>query len=207
MIVPLWKGTFHMGKTADKYEAALAGKKVAAVTLDNKWHQLFTCVPKTRRIEEKEKELNELLKRQGKCTTQAQDIRKLKKKMMDEIVSLMNRQDAASIKKTEDNSRLIEECNEKIQQYREELLDLPSRIDEVNKELVAETMRVCYRIMHDNNEEIRMVTDWIEKTRVEMKKNVVRKQEMETENQNIYSYMHDIFGSEVIDLFDMKFDG
>ena len=39
-----------------------------------------------------------------------------------------------------------------------------------------------------------------------VKKNVVRKQEMEIANQEIYSYMHDIFGAEVIDLFDMKYN-
>ena len=42
--------------------------------------------------------------------------------------------------------------------------------------------------------------------RVELKKNVVRKQEMEVANQEIYSFMHDIFGSDVIDLFDMKYN-
>ena len=83
------------GKSEEKYLAALSGKKIAAVTLDHKWHQLLTRVGKTRRITEKENELNELLRRQGKCTTETQSIRKLKKKLMDEIVSLMEKQDSA----------------------------------------------------------------------------------------------------------------
>ncbi len=44
------------------------------------------------------------------------------------------------------------------------------------------------------------------KIRIELKKNVVRKQEYEISNQEIYSYMHDIFGAEVVDLFDMKYN-
>ena len=29
---------------------------------------------------------------------------------------------------------------------------------------------------------------------------------MELENHDLYAYMHDIFGAEVIDLFDMKYN-
>lgn len=195
-----------MGKSEEKYMTALAGKKIAAVTLDHKWHQLFTRVEKTRRITEKEQELNDLLRRQGKCTTETKSIRKLKKKMMDEIVAMMEKQDAASIKKIEDNKRLINECNEKMEQYQDELLELPKMIDEVNKELMAETMRICYENMHANEKDIKEIADWIAEVRVELKKNVVRKQEMEIANQEIYSFLHDIFGSDVIDLFDMKYN-
>ena len=139
-----------MGRVEDKYRPALAGKKVPIVTLDHKWHQLFTRLEKSHLITEKEKELNELLRRQGKCNTETKSIKKIKKKLMDEIVSLMEKQDAASIKKTEDNKRLINECNEKIEQYQDELLDLPKQINEVNIDLMVETMRICYENMHSN---------------------------------------------------------
>lgn len=195
-----------MGRVEDKYRPALAGKKVPIVTLDYKWHQLFTRLEKSHLITEKEKELNELLRRQGKCNTETKSIKKIKKKLMDEIVSLMEKQDAASIKKTEDNKRLINECNEKIEQYQDELLDLPKQINEVNIDLMVETMRICYENMHSNEQYISEISKWIAEVRVELKKNVVRKQEMEVANQEIYSFMHDIFGSDVIDLFDMKYN-
>lgn len=195
-----------MGRVEEKYRPALIGKKLPVVTLDHKWHQLFTRLEKTRKITEKEQELNELLRRQGKCNTETKSIRKIKKKLMDEIVELMEKQDKASVKKTEDNKRLINECNEKMQQYQDELLDLPKRINEVNIELMLETMRVCYDNMHLNEHQIKEISKWIADVRVELKKNVVRKQEMEIENQEIYSFMHDIFGSDVIDIFDMKYN-
>ena len=195
-----------MGRVEDKYRPALAGKKVPIVTLDHKWHQLFTRLEKSHLITEKEKELNELLRRQGKCNTETKSIKKIKKKLMDEIVSLMEKQDAASIKKTEDNKRLINECNEKIEQYQDELLDLPKQINEVNIDLMVETMRICYENMHSNEQYISEISKWIAEVRVELKKNVVRKQEMEVANQEIYSFMHDIFGSDVIELFDMKYN-
>ena len=53
---------------------------------------------------------------------------------------------------------------------------------------------------------IEELSEWLAKIRIELKKNVVRKQELEIANQEIYSYMHDIFGADVINLFDMKYN-
>lgn len=41
---------------------------------------------------------------------------------------------------------------------------------------------------------------------MELKKKLVRKQEMEQRNHAIYSYMHDVFGAEVIDIFDLQYN-
>ena len=39
-----------------------------------------------------------------------------------------------------------------------------------------------------------------------MKKNIIRKQNREINNREIYSYLHDILGAQVIDLFDIEYD-
>lgn len=190
----------------EKYKAALSGKKIPIVTLDHKWHALFSRIEKTDIIFQQEEKLNGLLKRQGKCNTETKEIRKLKKKMMDEIMTLMEEEDSASEKKIEDNKKLINDCNEKLNDYQEELLDLPREIGEANCALMLETMDICYRILHQNEQNIEQIADWLGEIRIELKKNVVRKQEMEIVNQELYSYMHDIFGADVIDVFDMKYD-
>ncbi len=195
-----------MSRVEEKYRPAIAGKKIPIVILDHKWHQLFTRIEKSKKVIETEKELNELLRRQGKCNTESVKIKKLKKKLMDEIVSMMDRDDASSNKKREENKRLIDECNDKIMEYQDELIDIPIKINEVNTELMLETMRLCYDNLHENEEQISVIGKWIADIRIELKKNVVRKQEMEIANQEIYSFMHDIFGADVIDLFDMKYN-
>ena len=48
------------------FEAALKGKKVPLLVLDQKWHRLFAIHGKTDEISATEKELDELLKLQGK---------------------------------------------------------------------------------------------------------------------------------------------
>lgn len=193
-----------MEKDVDKLINALSSKKVPIATLDNKWHRLFAKVEKTKDIEKAEERLNDLLRRQGKINNEIKDIKKIKKNLMDEIVSLM--EDSEGQDKVEKNKHLIDECNEKLDGYNDVLMELPKEIGEANKELMNLTMEVCYDELHNNEEGIDELDDWLKKIRIELKKNVVRKQEMEFANQEIYTYMHDIFGAEVVELFDMKYN-
>ena len=171
--------------------------------------QLFTQAKPDRRIRRLEEKLNDLLKRQGKANTEVKEIRKLKKRLMQEIVE--NAQEASvendgkAQKKAEDNKRLIGDCNKKIDAYEDELLSLPREIDDVNMDLMLATMDVCYDRLKANEAEITEIARWAAQVKEELKEKLVRKQEMESMNQGLYSYMHDIFGADVIDIFDMKY--
>lgn len=192
------------------YKAALTDKKIPILTLDNKWHRLFTQTEPTPAISRLEQRLNELLKRQGKLNTETKEIKKLKKKLMDEIVSVRDEmeqgQSNALEKKVEDNKRLLAECNEKLEGYQDELMELPREIEKTNQELMLLTMEICYDKLQANTEEIQETAAWVAQIRVELKKRLVRKQEKEIQNHELYSYMHDIFGADVIEIFDLKYN-
>ena len=64
---------------------------------------------------------------------------------------------------------------------------------------------ICYHRLKTNEREIEEIADWVSRIREELKEKLVCKQEMEQMNQELYSYMHDIFGANVIDIFDMKY--
>ena len=198
-----------MARKDDVFKTALSGKRIPVLTLDSKWHQLFTQAKPDRRIRRLEEKLNDLLKRQGKANTEVKEIRKLKKRLMQEIVE--NAQEASvendgkAQKKAEDNKRLIGDCNKKIDAYEDELLSLPREIDDVNMDLMLATMDVCYDRLKANEAEITEIARWAAQVKEELKEKLVRKQEMESMNQGLYSYMHDIFGADVIDIFDMKY--
>ena len=68
------------------------------------------------------------------------------------------------------------------------------------------TMSFCYEKLRINANEIQEISDWITNVRVELKKNIIKKQNREINNKEIYSYMHDIFGRDVINLFDVKYE-
>lgn len=198
-----------MSRKDEIYSPALKEKKIPILTLDNKWHRLFTQTNPNKAILRLEEELNDLLKKQGKATTESKDIKRLKKKLMQEIVE--NAEGTAegnnqkALKKMEDNKRLINECNERLTMYEDQLIELPGEIDRVNRELMLQTMDICYDTLKTNETEIEETAKWVAAIRVELKKRLIRKQEMEQMNQELYSYMHDIFGAEVIEIFDMKY--
>ena len=195
-----------MADDNEKLKRAVARGNIPVVTLDNKWHKIWTMIEKPADVKKQENALNDLLRKQGKYGTDSKDIKKLKKKMMDEILTLSDSNDPEDIKKVEENKRLIEECNDKLNKIDEDMGDLPSQIDELNRDIMDVIARLIYDVMHQNEKEIDKLADWIAGIRVELKKNVVRKQEMEIQNGVMYSYMHDVFGSDVADMMDMKYN-
>lgn len=193
-----------MAKKEESYKQALNGKKIPILTLDNKWHRLFTMMEPDRELKRLEENLNALLRQQGKMNTESKSIKKIKKKLMDEIVQLMEHEDKASLKKIDENKRLIEECNDKLEEYQDKLLDLPKEIEQANYALMIRTMEMCYEVLQKNTKEIDEIGEWINKVRIELKKNIVRKQEKEIKNHELYAFMHDIFGADVIEIFDVN---
>ncbi len=199
-----------MAKKDEVFRSALADKKIPLLTLDNKWHQLFTQVDSTYEIRMLEGELNNLVKRQSKANTETKDIKIIKKKLMEEIVLLAdelvkNPDSKKLLKDMDEHKRLVNECNEKLDAYEQELLELPREIDKTNRNLMLASMDACYKKIHNNTREIETISEWIEQARRELKKKMVRKQEAEAVNNELYSYMHDIFGADVIEIFDMKY--
>ncbi len=196
-------------KEADFMEA-LAGKKIPILTLDHKWISLFSQHEKTGEIQALEEQLNDLLKQQGKANTDLKEVKKLKKQLMDEIVqladALVKDPDSKKLDKDmQEHKRLVEDCNEKIDACEDMLMDLPRQIDYVNRQLMLASMNVCYRQIRENDREIAQVAQWAAQVRRELKKKMVRKQEKEAANNELYGYMHDIFGADVIELFDLQY--
>ncbi len=199
-----------MSRIEDKYKPALEKIKIPILTLDNNWHKLFTQTHQTPEVAALEAKLNKLLKKQGKNTTDIKKVKALKKKLMAEIMELADKLDetgdASISKKLDKNRRLVEECNEKLEVLQDDALDIPKEIDEVNYALMLKTMDVCYKRLNENIEKIQKYDDWIRNVRIELKKNVIRKQEKEADTYELYTYMHDIFGPDVIDIFDMHYN-
>ncbi|MBR5994692.1 MAG: hypothetical protein IK018_12870 [Lachnospiraceae bacterium] len=198
-----------MSRKEDVFIPALKDKKIPLLTLDNTWHRLFTQTDPSPEILKLSEELNELLKKQGKLNNDTKDIKALKKRLMAEIVEQMDalneNPSKALEKKLNENKRLIEECNEKLEEFGDDIYDIPKQINDVNYKLMLATMEVCYEQIQDNNADIEEISEWVNEMRVELKKKVVIKQQKLKKNQNFYTYMHDIFGADVINIFDLKY--
>ncbi len=193
------------------FERALESAKIPILVLDQKWHRLFAISGKPDEVKAVEAELNELLQRQGKLNTDLKGLKKVKADLMQSIVDHMDAKDENKTtpegqKKAETDKRLMDELNEKMDAYEDELLDLPKLIQEKNHELMMLTMTFSYDKLRTNESDIQSISEWIQKIRVELKRNIIRKQNREINNKEIYSYMHDIFGKDVITLFDVHYE-
>ena len=195
-----------MKRTREQFREALQGKNIPVLTLDNKWHQLFTQAETTEEIEALSRRLNQLLMRQGKLNTETKEIRRIRKRLMDEVMEnaeeLQQEPDKKLAKKQEDNRRLLEECKQRLEANQEELKFLPDQIDQTNQELMLASMEACYDFLKENSREIEELDAKMKELRIELKKKTVRKQEKEKKNQELYTYMREFFGPEVVELFD-----
>ena len=197
----------NLEKKVEAFSKALEGKRVPVLTLDSKWYRLLDELGR-KAVREDENRLNELLRAQGKINSQIKDLKKVKKKLMDEIVPMVDEaeQHPELEQQIAKNKELIEQCNQKMDELKDSLLDYPAEIQRVNHELMLETMAYCYESIQENTAGIEEIEKWVTDIRIELKKQLIRKQEMEQKNHEIYSYMQDIFGAEVLDLFDMTYN-
>lgn len=198
-------------KSDEEFRAAIAGKQVPILVLDQKWHRLFAVHGKTDEIKEAEGALNALLARQGKLNTDLKGFKVLKNKLMDSIVQNMDgtteaHMDAAREKKLDEDKRLIEEVNQKIADAEDEFLEIPKQIREANNELMILSLDYFYDKIRVNQEESREIEEWITQVRIDLKKNIIRKQNRDINNREIYAYLHDILGPQVLDLFDIQYE-
>ena len=189
-------------KERQDFKSALIGKTVPLLVLDQKWHRLFAVHGKTDEIKELEGKLNSLLAEQGRLNNRLKELKKLKGRLLDEIVQGMEDKE----KHLEENKRLIDEINEKLENCEEELVDIPYQIRETNDELMLLSMDYFYEKIRVNQTESVEIEEWINQVRIDLKKNIIRKQNRDINNREIYAYLHDIFGAEVINIFDIKYD-
>lgn len=198
-------------KSSEEFENAIQNKQVPILVLDQKWHRLFAIHGKTDEIKETEANLNALLARQGKLNNDLKEYKKLKNKLMNNIVQNMDVSNAEITdeqrqKNQDDDKRLIDELNQKTEAAEEELLEIPKQIKAENNQLMLLSMEYFYSKIRVNQEEAQEIDAWIKQVRVDLKKNIIKKQNREINNREIYNYLHDILGPEVLNLFDIQYD-
>ena len=189
---------------------ALQGVKVPLLVLDQKWHRLFALNGKPENVTVIEKEERELLELQGHLNDEIKNLKIVKAKLMANVVANMEGASNGTNeldKQRADDKRLLEETQQKIADDTDKLAEIPALLAEVNKNLMLVTMEFCYNKMRTNTSEVKEITKWIQDVRLELKKNIIRKQNRELNNKEIYSYMHDIFGMEIVEVFDLSNDG
>ena len=190
------------------FNKIIKDKKLPILTLDGRWHELFADDQKTPEIKDLEQKVNNLLKKQGKLVNDIKDMKKLKNNLIKDIMVNMDIGTdligKAKEKKLDKNKQYINEINEKMEVAMDEIADIPYQIKVVNEALMAESIHICYDRLEDNKIELKEVADWIAGIREDLMKRMLIKQDLEAKNSLIYTYMHDILGAELMELFDSE---
>lgn len=193
-------------KTEKPFSEYIDIKKVPILPLDNRWHMLFPANEKPAYIKKLEKEVMDIVKRESSVRSELKKLTATKKKLMDNVVGNMNETNGEDEKlrqkKLLASQKLILDINKKTQTLENEKYDLPYQLLKANEQLLLASIDICYQRINVNHQKITFLNEWIENTRVELKKNVVIRQEMQDMNNNIYSYMHDILGPRFMEVFD-----
>lgn len=187
----------------------LKKKNIPIINVDERWLRLFPDNEKTPAIKRLEKELKELLKRQGKVNTELKDIRIVREQLTQSVLYSaedISIPEAKRLKKQAASQRLIIESREKLEQLEKEQRELPGLIQDANNALIFESVRVCYDKIDKNKSDIDRLTQWIDETRIKLKERILIKQDKETKNQEIYTYLHAMLGAKVMEAFDENSD-
>lgn len=186
----------------------LAGKHIPLLTLDVRWHSLFPDHRKNSEIKKLEKELNNLIKKQGQTENDLKDYAKTKKILMKNIVDNMtdgHEYDSPIRSKKQDaNQKLMLELNDKIAGAEAEKRQFPEEISRANRQLLIACMRACYQELMENTEIIEAEEEIIMEMREEIKDHILIKQDREMRNTEVYKYMHNLLGAEVVEVFDRE---
>lgn len=174
-------------------------RRIAPLTLDVKWQAIFNTSDKPANIAKLEKQLNDIIKRQGGITNDRKDLKRIKKQLMQEIVDNMDSpENSRAEKKVKKSKELIEDINDKLILLEDEELDIPDNMAEVNAQLMIESMSEIFDSYEANEEDIEVLESWINETRVELKKRVLLLQKKKEENAMMEKYLNDMVDSEII---------
>lgn len=193
----------------DEIMEVVSHRDVPILILDERYNIVMPDKEKTPKIRKLEAKVAALLKRQGKVNDDLKELKRLKQKIMQSVVDNMDvseEGDKTHQAKMNKAQQLIQEAKTKIELLEDQKLDIPSELKSANLELLEEFVRINYERLNSNREDIEILDKWINETRIELKKRLLIKQEKELKNNNIYAYMHDILGQDLIDIFD-KADG
>jgi len=99
----------------EKLKSCTAIKQIPILTLDERWYHLITDKLKTDEICYWEKQVNELLKKQGQVNNDIKEVKKIKNQLIQDVVDNMqdDDNDPKRAKVMEKNQRLIQEAKDK----------------------------------------------------------------------------------------------
>lgn len=186
-------------------EDILRTKKVPIVLLDPLWHAAKEHI-KSKIIDKEEKELQDLLKEQGKLNTDYKEYTVIKQNFLKEILLVSGKvQESNHPDHLEELNKLHQStlgANQKLEDIERRLEEIDAKIEEKNKMLVSEMIAVGYSYIDNYKEQNEKLENEIAALREKLLEKTNKKKSNDAFLKEIYNYLHSIVGREQIEIID-----
>ncbi len=185
-------------------EDILKSKKLPVVLLDPSWHTAKQHI-QSPIIDQIEKELQELLKEQGRLNTDYKEYTAIKQNFLKEILVLSNKAQEGDNKALEELNKMHQStlgANQKIEEIEARLEAIDDEINSKNKEIVSEMIAIGYGFIDTYKQKNEALETEITELRLQLLQKTQQKKESEAFLKDIYNYLHNIVGREQIEVID-----
>jgi len=178
---------------------------------DQYWLALFPKEHKNSRILACERRIIDLMKKEARIREKTRILSEKKQQAIEKIQSLTAAAFTYKLKSAQAEMkkcrRLILKANAHFLLANYHLGLIEDEIGKVNRDLLEETIKICYAQMHESKARIDYLEPKLENMRKEVKDMTKELEQTEIRHENTYNLLHKLVGPDVIDRLDKERNG
>jgi len=197
-----------MGKDINFKDNIVRRNKIPILIYVPEWIQLFSG-NKSRSMQKIIAGLEELIARNKECDSELYNLEKRKKTVMNKILYLSKdineNNDKTALSKMEEAEKEIKEINRKIPVLLEELESIPKQINDMNTQLLKETIKRAYELINESRSESEKCQEQVNDLRQKLAELIQKKADMEERVNKLYLFIHGMIGADEMESLDESF--
>jgi methyl-accepting chemotaxis protein len=197
-----------MGKDINFKDNIVRRNKIPTLIYVPEWIQLFSG-NKSRSMQKIIARLEALIARNKECDSELYNLEKRKKMVMNKILYLSKdineNNDKTALSKMEEAEKEIKEINRKIPVLLEELESIPKQINDMNTQLLKETIKRAYELINESRSESEKCQEQVNDLRQKLAELIQKKADMEERVNKLYLFIHGMIGADEMESLDESF--
>lgn len=197
-----------MGKDISFKDNIVRRNKIPILIYVPEWIQLFSG-NKSRSMQKIIARLEALIARNKECDSELYNLEKRKKMVMNKILYLSKdineNNDKTALSKMEEAEKEIKEINRKIPVLLEELESIPKQINDMNTQLLKETIKRAYELINESRSESEKCQEQVNDIRQKLAELIQKKADMEERVNKLYLFIHGMIGADEMESLDESF--
>ncbi|NMA65503.1 MAG: hypothetical protein GX957_04575 [Clostridiaceae bacterium] len=143
--------------TGISFEASfLRHHNITRLSIDERWTKLFVNIKMSPEIEQAEKDMNELIKKEAMLKQEQENLEPQKRKLMKEIINLTQEAFENDSKKAKERlkqcKKEIEKINIRINDILEDIEDLDEKLRQANLKLLQDSITYIFKTLKSNRD-------------------------------------------------------